>query len=970
MLRLLTRPNLPRRLCLYGSALSLVPILILGITADTVARRAVDRHAERAVRQSLTVERDAISRHIDTIARTVVTLAGHPDLVGAVADPAPRGAGAGAAEAAVGFAPPDAAAPTIRRLRGHMVLEGVIGIDVVAGDGRRLAVGRPPSAVVAERLAALTRPGAPALPVGSVTWVEVTAIAGPGPDEGPVIAAVAPILDADRAAAHGVVGLRIDAGPLRRRLAETALAAGGDILVVGWDGRLVVHPTPDRIGMPPDPIVAGYLGPEPRTGQVVIDGAAMRVVTLPLSRFGGWMVGVVPVAALTAPVAAIRSAALAALVICLVLVGGIAFAVSRDIVRPIQRISTGLRALRQAPAAWPPPLPVVGDDEIAALSHGYNDLCDALIQRQQAVDALRDSEARYSLAMRAANDGLWDWNLETGDLSVSPRWKAMVGHHETAGIGGPEVWLDRVHPEDRHRVLAELHAHLEGETPVFESEHRMRRIDGREIWVFVRGLAVRDDAGRPVRLGGAHCDITARRHIEAQLRHDALHDPLTGLPNRVMMLEKIRDAIARRRRDPHFVFAVLFVDLDGFKSVNDSFGHTSGDAVLIAVAGRLRRQLRDVDALGRLGGDEFAILLNGLREVTAVRQVATRLLAELRLPHALGGTELVITASIGIAFGDLGYDGPEALVRDADIAMYRAKTAGKASFEVFDQRMRQRIMHRVRLEAELRQAISAGDLVLYYQPVVEIATGVIVGVEALVRWQHAERGLLPPGAFISIAEDSGLIGPLEAWVLGEACRQTREWHRLLAGAAPPPMVNVNLSPRRLAQPGLVQEVDRTLAETGLGPSYLGFEITESATVYETRDAVETLDRLKDRGVRLYIDDFGTGYSSLSYLHAFRIDGFKIDRSFVERLRDVGHSPSHSLVRTILLIGQELGATVVAEGIEHPVQLDRLRALGCRYGQGFLFGRPQPAAAITMRLCGPLGDRALADAFGPASAGPG
>ena len=514
---------------------------------------------------------------------------------------------------------------------------------------------------------------------------------------------------------------------------------------------------------------------------------------------------------------------------------------------------------------------------------------------------------------------------------VNARAAEMVGCAAEELVGGS--FLEFIHPPD----LALARAKAEGGAPYVV---RAVRRDGQLVYLEVHQRPVEMDGQRLI--SGAVLDVTARMHAEStereKLLHDAFHDVLTGLPNRALFLDRLEHRLALEKRRHQTSFSVLVLDVDRFKVINDSLGHVRGDELLVEVARRLQSCLRPADTVARLSGDEFTILLEDVASVGDARKVADRLREELRVPFWLGAHEVFSGASVGIAPGSAAYAHPEDILRDADTALYRAKAQGRGRCVEFDASMHDRAVELLELETSLRRALERHEFHLHYQPVVSLSTGQITGAEALVRWKHPERGLVPPMEFIPLAEETGLIVEIGAWVLREACRQMKEWQERLA--QPQLEIGVNLSSRQFQGPGLVAEVAEVLRETGLSPRSLRLEVTESLLMDKHPNVAQTMTELRAMGVRIDLDDFGTGYSSLSYLHQFPIDTLKIDRSFIHRIG--ASDDAVEIVNTILALAKSLDMEVVAEGVETEQQLQQLRKMHCAYAQGYHLSRPVEA----------------------------
>lgn len=467
-------------------------------------------------------------------------------------------------------------------------------------------------------------------------------------------------------------------------------------------------------------------------------------------------------------------------------------------------------------------------------------------------------------------------------------------------------------------------------------------------WVTGTFTPLRDEHGAIAGVAGSLHEVTDRKQVEERLQHDALHDPLTGLPNRALFMDRLEQALERAKRRPDKLFAVMFLDLDRLKVVNDTRGHAAGDELLRALARRLQGCLRGVDTVARLGGDEFAFLIEEVEGPADATRAASRILADVSAPFPLDGRDVPATASVGITLGPRHYEHASEMLRDADVAMYRAKAQGRGRQQVFDRSMQERAAHLLRLEGDLRHALDRGELRLHYQPVVSLSSGRIVAMEALARWVHPQRGLLLPEDFIPLADETGLIVPLGRWAVAEACRQLRAWQDVSDTIR----VSVNLSGRQFRHHGLVAEVEESLEESGAPAGALELELNEASLIDDADRAAGVVEALSGVGVRLALDHFGTGYSSLGALHRFRLHGIKIDRSFVQALGDP--AVQAQVVRGAIALGRSLELDVVAQGVETAEQLERLRALDCGSVQGFYLARPQePDAATTLLRAGRL-----------------
>ena len=566
-------------------------------------------------------------------------------------------------------------------------------------------------------------------------------------------------------------------------------------------------------------------------------------------------------------------------------------------------------------------------------------------ERELAEEILRESEEKFRLLAENAQDLIYLYRLSptSGFQYVSPSATTITGYRPEEYYADPELLFKLVHEDDRHlveRFWRSPEAYVEG----FPAQRWIRKDDG-VIWTEQRNKLIHDREGNLVAVEGIVRDVTDRKRMEEHLEYQAYHDPLTDLPNRSLIIDRLTHALARANRRGSHV-AILFMDLNDFKVINDSLGHEAGDHLLVALADRLQGCLRLEDTLARLGGDEFVILLEDTSNLSDATRICERILEELRRPFMLDEREVFVTPSIGIALDTPGQESPEELLRNADTAMYQAKEKG-VHYRMFDSSMHEQVLRRLETENDLRRAIEREEFVAYYQPVVNLRTGEIVEVEALVRWEHPKLGLVPPMEFVPLAEATGLIISIGEWVLKEACRQIREWQKRYP-RTPPLGVSVNLSAKQLMVPHLTRTVKEVLERTSLQPRCLGLEVTETVVVTATKDARGALlHSLRGMEVRMAIDDFGVGYSSLSYLKHLPMDSLKIDKSFMSGFgEDIENT---TIVRTIIELAHAFGLMAIVEGVETAEQAALLQEMGCDMGQGFYFARPLPSEDVPALL---------------------
>ena len=930
-------PRITRKFILYLMMVSVLPLLAVGYASYHAARDTVLTQARQNIRALVDGQVRLLHLKLDQVENLIANLSGVEDIGSALTQDAPQDDYSRlATQARIGYI-----------LNGYLNLDGLVSIDLFSADGQHFQVG---DTLDGSRLDQSVRDRLYAQALATertVLWAGATTNVNAASRYRQVLTAARVLMRTDRATLNtrpiGLILVNLDLQALGRQFAQDRLATGAFLTLIDQHGRLLYDPDPARLGAGADPALlaaAATAADQSAAPPIPLRGTTYLLTCESVAPLAWTLCHAIPERTLFASIAVIRNTGLLALLLSFLVVAFATWVYSRTLVRPIREVIESFQQLQANTLDPRTRLRVRTRDEIGELVSWFNTFMDTLAERAAANRALHDSEERYALAVKATNDVLWDWDLKTEALYLSPRFKDLLGLRGARLGHTPDDWLERIHPDDRASVQLEMRRHLDGITDFFHHEHRLRHDDGSYLWFLARGLAVRDPAGRPTRMVGSHTDIHDRKRAEERLRHDAHYDHLTGLHNRTWLQARLQLMLNGHSDQPPL--AILFIDLDRFKTVNDTLGHALGDALLIAVATRLRAELRAEDGLARLGGDEFVVLVNEGRRAA---DLAGRLIAALGRPFLLGDHEVQTGASIGIARAGPTYCTADEVLRDADIAMYQAKDRGKGRFQVFDQGMRERILQRLELEQSFERALNTQQLSLVYQPIVSMDGYRLVGFEALARWVHPTLGVIPPDQFIGMAQETNRIIPFGRWAFGEVCRRLGRWQSLIPPDAPL-SVAINFSPHQLVDEDLIDAIPRILQETGVSGERLVIEVTESAILHDTASAARVLERLRTLGMQVHLDDFGTGYSSLSHLAGLPIDAIKIDRSFVSEIET--SSRKRAMLHGLILLARQLGIETVAEGVETDAQARILVAEGCDYCQGHLVSYPlTPANAAAL-----------------------
>jgi diguanylate cyclase (GGDEF)-like protein/PAS domain S-box-containing protein len=933
--------NITQRFIAALVLIGVLPLLAAGFVGYTTARDSLLQEAQTRQRQVLANQEEQLALIQEQIESLVANIAGVEQITEALLQPSDQISTYQqlATQVQVGYI-----------LNGYLNVKGLVSIHIFGEAGTHFQVGDTLDVSEEPNVREQILNQLEQQSESWVYWPGVLRNINARSTQRYVLPAVKPIYTFDQEKLErrriGIVIVNYSIDALSQRFNDAYQQEGGyKLFLLDQLGRYIVHPDPQKTGEPAEPILR-HRGPADNGVFLGLFDGQEAYITQDLVERTQWsLTSVIPKGMIQEEANLIRDINLYVFALALLIVTVMAAYFSRNVVSPIRHVTQAFKRLKAGETGIGK-LAVTGSDEVSQLAQWFNLFLDEMHRRQASDEALRISEERYELVSRATNEGIWDLNRETGTAYFSERFKEITGHGEDLDTSNLFAIYDITHPADRRKLRHAYREFLVSEHNYINLEHRILRLDGSTVYINNSCQVVHDEQGRLTRMVGSIQDITLQKEIEERLRHDAAHDPLTGLYNRAWMTKRINRELVSCAGRPEHQFAVVFIDLDDFKKLNDTLGHSHGDLLLVEMAKRIESCLRPGDPLARLGGDEFVVLLPEIKSSDAL-VVVQRLVDSIAEPFMLSHHEYRSQASIGVAFSHTGYRGVEEILRDADTAMYRAKSQGKGRYEIFDDEMHKLLLENATLEMDLQEALNSNQFEMHYQPVLNLATNQIDGFEALLRWNHPSR-LIMPGEFIPLAEESRLIHQIGDWVLQAVLSQVSAWQQ--AFELPEQFkVALNISPQQFSDTSLVDRVSQSIGDLGVDPTHLAIELTETAIFRDRLAVLDYLTRLSDMQISIYLDDFGTGYSSLSYLNSYPIDAIKIDRSFVVALSP--DSREAQLVNTLILMARELGVKVIAEGVEAEMLLDYLLSRGCDYIQGFVVHRPMPALAATRLLSG-------------------
>lgn len=935
MFGFINRLNITSKFAIFLVLIGVVPLLTAGLVAYQTAKDALAEAALKEQQHILAGYRDNLGLVQEQIESLIANISGVETITNALLRPQKEITTYEqlATEVQVGYI-----------LNGYLNIKGLVSIHVLGEQGSHFQVGDTLDIQIKESVRDQVRNDAEQSQA-LVHWVGVTENINASSSQKYVLAAAQTMFSTDRTTLE-----RRSIGTLIVNYSTEHLSKVFDMAdesvrfyLVDQKSRYIFHPDRKRIGQPVGDLRQSVLRPASQSLLVNTSSGRVYQTVLPVERSDWMLLSEVSESTLLAQVELIRNTTVVVFTFALIFVGFTAFYFSKSIVSPIRYITDSFKRLK-AGETDVRKLSVSGLDEVSQLTQWFNQFLDELHRRRKSEEALRLSEERYELVSRATNEGIWDLNRQDRSIYFSDRFKEIAGYGSLDLPASLNSFYQVIHPEDRPYIRRRLREFLRTDSTFISVEHRMNRPDGTFIYVINNCQAIRDAEGEVIRMAGSILDISLQKEIEGRLRHDASHDLLTGLYNRSWMIKRINRELDESSQQLNRSFAVLFLDLDDFKQLNDTLGHSYGDLLLIEVAKRIEAGIRPGDSLARLGGDEFIVLLPEIENSDALL-VIERLIASVSEPYLLHHHQYKAHSSVGVAFSRTGYDDAEEILRDADTAMYRAKSMGKGRYEIFDSEMRRQLLEKTSMEKDLTRAMENDQLEMYYQPIYCLNTHRTVAFEALIRWHHPAREISPE-IFIPLAEEKNLIHPLGHWIFRQVVRQTAQW-KLQFELPTDFTVAVNMSPKQFTDPGLIDWIKQVIDEYLLDPQSIAIELTETAIFKDKVAVLDSLTKLHERMVNIHLDDFGTGYSSLSYLNDFPINAIKIDRSFITNLKP--GTREERLVKTLILMARELDIRVIAEGVEQAEQLEYLAEKSCDYAQGFYINRPMPAAKVTALL---------------------